>query len=71
MPEGQDVLGWAGFWQPRQLDDEQLNIIRDIAGEAILSPSGEPYEWCSVSLKDGQLKYPIGAQARRQLAAGN
>jgi len=50
--------GWAGSWQPRVVDDDTLTYLRDMAGSAQQSDTGEVFRWCQVDLQSGEFEYP-------------
>jgi hypothetical protein len=63
--------GWAGRWEPNVVGEGTLNELRDRVGQPVFgeyrtSGNGHskgdmkprPEEWCRVSLKTGEVRYP-------------
>ncbi len=51
-------LGFAGSWELPILDADTLQKIRDIVGQAQLSPKGTVIVTCKVNLRTGVVTYP-------------
>ncbi len=50
--------GFAGTWELPILDPDTLQKIRDIVGQAQLSPKGQIIITCKVNLRTGVVTYP-------------
>lgn len=51
--------GWAGKWEPHEVDSSTLGKLQDLAGEPVPNPrTGKPLELMTVNLRTGEVVYP-------------